>query len=756
VTKIEPYLEYRLHLWREQTPEERIASGSDSPVRVSVRFTGDPEALRNAGLVVQSIESNIAIGETTFAQLERVAAVDGVVAIEGDKPTRLQLNVSVPQIHGDVVRGAPLSLTGAGTIVGIVDTGIDIFHHSFRRPDDSSRVLSIWDQTLTAGVGEHPPAGFLKGVELSAVDIALGLAHPDLPFRSQDNNGHGSHVAGIAAGNGSQSGGTGADLVDCHKANTYIGVAPEADLIIVKTTPSQTDNADGVKYIFGRASDLGKPAVVNISLGYELGAHDGTGVLESRIDGLVSGPGQVVVAAAGNDADNGIHALKPVNANATVTLAFTVPANDLVTDEFDIWYDGGARLRFTLTPPPPAAAYTSINPGDPSGFLGGGPPGGERVWAQSGLNNPDNGRHRIGFTIAPTGAGAAIRAGQWTITFHETAGAATTVTAWIDLQRNDKYPRFIAADRDPTQTVTIPGTAKNIITVGAYDPVDSPAGVFNLAAFSSRGPTVDGRRKPDICAPGVGINAPRSKERSVWYCCDCCLGFYVAMNGTSMAAPHVTGVAALMLQRNRTLTYDQVRQQIWNSGRPPDPITGPTLPNSDWGYGMVDAQTACTGVAPAAAVGGGGGGGAGGGGPHLTLPIAATAVAGASIASRLRMLEQRLGDNALWHELGALVSTHFDEVHRLINGNRRVAVAWHRMNGPRLVRYVLQTAGDSRYSLLPPQRGGAPFDSQIDRMLALLARYGSPALRSDIRRYRSLVVALTGVSGPEREFLAAG
>lgn len=752
MAKIEPFLEYRLHLWREQTPEERKASGSDSPIRVTVRFTGNPEALRTAGLAIRSIESNIAIGETTYADLERLAALNEVVTIEGDKPMRLHLNVSVPQIHGDVVRAAPLSLTGAGVIVGVVDTGIDIFHHSFRRPDDSSRVLSIWDQTITAGAGEHPPAGFPKGVELSAADIALGLAHPDLQFHSVDDNGHGTHVAGIAAGNGSQAGGTAGDLVDCHRANTFIGVAPEADLIIVKTTGSEIDNADGVNYVFQRATALGKPAVVNISLGYEIGAHDGSSDLETRIDGYLGGAGRAVVVAAGNDADKGIHVLKPVNANATITLTFTVPANDQVTDEFDLWYDGGARLRFTLTPPSPAAAYASVNPADPSGFLGGGPAGGDRVWASSTVNHPTNGRHRIHFTIAPAAAGAAIRAGDWTIRLQETAGSATSVTAWIDLQPRDKNPAFDAADREPTQTITIPGTARNVITVGAYDPVDDPSGVFNRADFSSRGPTVDGRRKPDICAPGVGIRAPRSKERSVWYCCDCCLGFYIALNGTSMAAPHVTGVAALMLQRNRTLTYDQIRQHIWDSGRAPDPITGPTLPNSDWGYGMVDAQTACTGVAPAAAVGGGGGGG----GAFVDLPIAASVAVRLSAAGRLRTLEQRYGNHPLWHELGALASTHFDETLRLINRNRRVAVAWHRLNGPGLVRYVLETAGDPHYALLPRPRDAAKFRAQIERMLSILARYGSPGLRTDVERFRSLVTALTQMQPSQPELLAAG
>ena len=113
-------------------------------------------------------------------------------------------------------------------MVGVVDTGIDIFHHAFRNTDGTTRILSLWDQTLTAQAGEAPPAGFTFGVEFTAATINAALTSGASSFRSTDTDGHGSHVAGIAAGNGSASG-------NCHGTGYYIGVAPAADLVILES-----------------------------------------------------------------------------------------------------------------------------------------------------------------------------------------------------------------------------------------------------------------------------------------------------------------------------------------------------------------------------------------------------------------------------------------------------------------------------------------------------------------------------------------
>lgn len=122
--------------------------------------------------------SGVAIGEINEPDLEKLERLENVSYIGTEPPVRMQLNTSVPEIHADVVRTASTPYTGAGVVIGILDTGIDIFHKNFRKSDGTSRILSIWDQTLVASGSQHPPAGYAIGVDFSPADIAAGLAHP--------------------------------------------------------------------------------------------------------------------------------------------------------------------------------------------------------------------------------------------------------------------------------------------------------------------------------------------------------------------------------------------------------------------------------------------------------------------------------------------------------------------------------------------------------------------------------------------------
>src|SRR5690606_4335334 len=149
-----------------------------------------------------------------------------------------------------------------------------------------------------------------------------------------------------------------------------------------------------------------------------------------------------------------------------------------------------------------------------------------------------------------------IRAGTWIFTLTETAGTETLVHCWIGVERTDKHPRFVNADQDRLSTLTPPGTAHRIITVANYDHTDT-----TVYESSSRGPTTDPRTgfdtKPDIAAPGTGIMAAKAGGSDTGICCDCCYDVYTSKTGTSMAAPHVTGIIALLLERNHTLTWEQ-------------------------------------------------------------------------------------------------------------------------------------------------------------------------------------------------------
>jgi hypothetical protein len=325
----------------------------------------------------------------------------------------------------------------------------------------------------------------------------------------------------------------------------------------------------------------------------------------------------------------------------------------------------------------------------------------------------------------------------------ETQNHGVLGDAWIQVEHDDQNPYFDPESQDLTRTVTVPGTGMNTITVGSYDARNSA-----LAQSSSRGPTTDGRLKPDLCAPGVGIMSARPGARAVTACSDRCLDTYVTMEGTSMAAPHVTGIVALMFQRNPHLTYEQARAELVLSCRAPDPITAPTLPNINWGAGKVDAEVACAGIPHASAPAG----------PRLRLvsvPPGAMWPSYIPTTHRLKALRARLGTIPSGELLVALVSTHFDEVLRLVNSNERVALAWHRLGGPLLIREAMAFA-DGRPELLPAELDGRHVEQWLGRMLDQLALHGSPGLRRDVAAHRSLALAIPGRTLAELEALGAG
>jgi subtilisin family serine protease len=797
--KYDAYLQHLLGEMEDAHP------GTSSAVRlhILVAYTGDVEALRQHGMNVVGTAGGVAVGDIAVGDLERLEELDTVEFISAEPPLQPHLNTSIPEIHADLVRTASPSYTGSGVVIGICDSGIDIFHKNFQKPGGGSRILSIWDQTLTPTPPQGPPPGYTLGTLFAPADIANALANPDQPFAHQDKLKHGTHVAGIAAGNGSQAG-------NCHGVGTFWGVAPDADLIVVKVlndpplpgapppaTPPQTSLTQAAQYIFQQAALIPKPCVINMSLSWGISSRDGTTTEEKFIDGLLTGTqGRAVVISAGNDgrlgtdgdiADGlynaGFHSAKHIAANGNATVTFVVPPDDKRRDLIEIWYSAGAgRLSVQLKDPTGAiggpvaagAATTTLNIGAAT------------VRVTSAVNVATNNKGLILLALNPPANGS-IPAGTWTITLTETAGTAVDMNLWIATEHGDPNPVLAFADRVRASTLNAPGTALNVITVASYGSQDGL-----LAESSARGPTLaaDNRQKPDIAAPGLenspseGITAPLAKA-SGGCCCDCCYDFYTDMAGTSMAAPHVSGVVALMLQKNGTLTFDQLRATIQTFCRKPD---GVTLPNNDWGYGKLDAQLAVNNVPPASAAGpaphdapapapspgpapapAGPAPAPAGPAPGPAPAAAASTVRSAGLApglgaalppplpplarafprSSLRIARAvqdaaaRGKDNPAAHMAMWLVSTYFDEVRKLIDTNRRVATRWHRMFGPEILRQALWNQ-DSRAPVLPGAVRDRPVADGLRGLLAVLDRFGSAALRQDLNRYGPLLLALPG------------
>lgn len=588
--KIDPALRFlgdqtktELRTLAEEAEFQIVAEPRQQPkTSVLVEFEGDLSEIESAGLEVRAVAGDVVTGEIALSKIDALAELDGVVRVEVSRALYAELDLALPESGADIVHTGPPGHRGAGVIVGIIDSGIDFTHQAFRRSDGTSRVLAIWDQGLAPQGAEASPAAFGYGVEYrqAAIDTALVAPNPFAVVRHQDqqipgDGFHGTHVAGIAAGDGSVAG-------QGRPAFTFVGVAPEADIVVVANTRGaatgerglgdSADTLDAVRYIFDLAASLGRPAVINQSQGDNVGAHDGTSVLERGIDNLLGGTGRAMVKSAGNEGARNRHASGTVPATGTQQVPFNVPPNRAFPVTLDLWYDGAERIDFAVTPPG----------GGASGFVAPGStttlnlPNGNRVFVASDLNDPANNDNRI-FAVITRGTAAAIQAGTWSFTLRGTTVVSGQWDAWI--QRGDPSPQFLAPFRNPARTISVPGTSGEVITAASY--VSRGAGLGSISTFSSLGPTRDGRAAPTVAAPGQTLMAPQPGSTG---------DPYGLMQGTSMAAPVVTGTAALMLQRNPALTQAQIKSCLESTARS-DAFTG-TTPNNAWGAGKLDADQA--------------------------------------------------------------------------------------------------------------------------------------------------------------------
>lgn len=582
----------------------QVAAGEGALIPCWIAFevgSAAPDLRSGAGLRATA-KPGLASGRLTLGQIAELALDPRVVRIESAQRTRPFLNVSLAEIQAEQTHdatGAPplySGYSGVGVLIGIVDTGLDLDHPDFRA-ETGTRVVALWDQTVSPSV--LPPSGFAYGREWTHAQIDGGSS------TQVDSEGHGSHVAGIALGDGSATGGG-------QPAYEYIGVAPEAQLVVVKTDFYSTSIADAVEYIFEKATALGLPAVVNLSLGHHYGPHDGFEATDLAMNALV-GPGRIVVAAAGNEQQDAIHAEASIAAGDSSAITIELPAyppapgaaNDYLL--VDGYYTQGSPIEITVVTPN-GARVGPISPGDRADESTG--QGG--VYIENDWYDPATEDANFFVQIYDPVAGNTPVAGVWSIvlTRAPTVAPATACQAdlWLYNSTFASSPRFVLG-MTPTKLVASPATADSVIAVGAYvtkknwQSIDgniyqySPAPIVGaIAAFSSRGPRRDGGIKPDISAPGQGIASARSSDYmipAVYVTPD---GLHMINQGTSMAAPHATGVAALMLQAHGSLSKRALLTELQETARIDGHASG--LPNSTWGWGKLDAWSATNVVTP--------------------------------------------------------------------------------------------------------------------------------------------------------------
>jgi subtilisin family serine protease len=488
---------------------------------------------------------------------------------------RVFLDVSVPEIHAiDVWRIRDLHgryLNGSGVAIGIIDTGIDYTHPDFYFLNGTSKILAIWDQTLDG----KPPRNFSYGYECTRREIE------DRTCPQRDTVGHGTHVASIAAGTG--------------RAGPYTGVAPGALLIIVKSGYPACNGTqwfmdedkiiDGLYYIAGKARELGLRVVINLSLGSDLGGHDGSSNLEKVLEKLVD-DGVVVVAAAGNSGDEKIHASGSLNIGEKINLKWFIPA---LTTSFglSLWLDYGDEVILTLETPSNITIQAPIV----NRFIDG-------VKVSLTRNSYDTG---VEWLLELTSS-LSLPSQGWSIEIEavETRGSRIW-HAWVSSDTCSSYREgFIFGEGyniSQNYTIAIPATSHRVIAVGGYvtkntwknylgEELNTFYNIGEVLSFSSRGPTRDGRVKPEILAPGSVIVAARPVSDR--YSRLDIYRYYTVKHGTSMSSPHAAGVAAIILQFKPNASYIDVLNALKSSARWSEEYG--ERPNNIWGWGKLDAR----------------------------------------------------------------------------------------------------------------------------------------------------------------------
>ncbi len=543
--------------------------------------------------------------------LEKLFLIEGVEYVEIGHKAEFQLDEARSATWVDLVHDGynlSQSYTGDGVIVGDIDCGFDYTHPTFYNADYTQyRISRVWEQNETG----TPPPVYSYGNELVGESTITSDGY-DIT-----NSSHGTHVTGIAAGSGSI-------LSDAYK-----GVAYESEIVLVSlhSPPADTYIADGISYIFDCADFAGKPAVINISLGNHFGPHDGTSFFDQYCDAMV-GEGRILVGAAGNDGFFKLHLNYDFGSNEETVYSFIEflgSSNNTNGSTFiAIW--GEAYTDFTIavnicnidnqvyedytpyisTSTDNTYNYTLIDsdPTDSDECI---------VSITVEHSNPFNNKPNVKIYFDNTDQDEP--GDIYDYVEIEIKGSNTSFDAWccsegpIFTNKGFASPRL---DGNTNTTIAeIGGTGNSIITVGAYTSKNNyydfqginhniPYYVENgeIAPFSGLGPTVDGRIKPDITAPGnVIVSSVNSFDAqytststevvdgvndgtTTWW--------FATMQGTSMACPMVTGIVALWLEANPNLTPDEIKQFMQNNAWT-DSYTG-SVPNYTWGYGKINAH----------------------------------------------------------------------------------------------------------------------------------------------------------------------
>jgi len=517
--------------------------------------------LRDAGEAPAGLRIVARLGPIATARIERSAVwqIYGHPAVASVKAPRWLVSEYGPFIDReaaenvgvtDADRRRPdgLQETGRGAVIGVIDWGCDFAHPDFVTAGGDSRLLALWDQRTTMGSGN--PYGYGRILRKSDLSAAIKADDPYAaagyhPARSDTGVGaHGTHVLGIAAGNGRGGG--------------PLGIAPDAELVFVHLGAPGWERAgplgdssnvlEALHFVVSEAGD--RPLVVNLSIGRHGGPHDGSTVVEQAIDWLVRArPGTAVVQSTGNYFSRNVHSAGQLRNGETDELEFQVSPGDTTPNELEVWYPGCDVFEASLIAPDGRrVAAVKQNAKTPVVIDG------ARVGTlYHRTRDPNNGDHHIDLFQYPNAP-----PGTWRLALTGDDVSDGRYHAWVERDPGCKVCQALFAPENARHTETTGSICNGLqtIAVGAYDAHDPARG---LAPFSSSGPTRDGRVRPVLLAPGVRVLSARSHPRSGT------ASLLTRMSGTSMAAPHVSGTIALMFEAGGRLDIVQIRRALFET-----------------------------------------------------------------------------------------------------------------------------------------------------------------------------------------------
>lgn len=558
-------IENQLNLALDATEEEReksevLNTGYNREERtweLIVKYTGDLGRIASEDIQVTELLNEYAILVVPESLIGWLAEIPEIEYIE--KPRRLYFARTEGKRAScmTTVQRPPLRLTGRGVLVAMLDSGADYRHPEFRNPDGTTRIRALWDQTAEG----TPPPGYHVGAEYTQEQLNESLMQEGAPPLSLDVSGHGTGVLAIAAGNN--------------------GVAYESEMVVVKlgtpkadSFPRTTELMMGINYVIEKALEYRMPVAVNISFGNTYGSHTGGSLLERYIDDISNLWKSVFCVGSGNEGAAAGHAGGSLREGEIQNVEFAVGDYESTlslqiwknyVDTFDIFliHPNGTVLG-PFYERPATQRYRA---------------GMTELLVYYGEPSPYSVEQEIYVDFLPTRD--YIDSGIWNVRLAPGKVVDGGYRMWFPSSAAIGSATRFLRPRE-SDTLTIPSTASDVITVGAYN-----AATDAYADFSGRGAEGGGSGKPSLVAPGVNIETAAPD------------GGYISQTGTSFATPFVTGAAALLMQfgivdgEDPFLYGEKVKAYLQRGARP---LPGfDAYPNNQVGYGAICVEDSLPG-----------------------------------------------------------------------------------------------------------------------------------------------------------------